>query len=267
MIKFSQEVNFLLENSMSPNLKILLEEEESLFSMPDDDDSDDASGDDAGGDNPDGDDSVKKKKKEKKDPDNPDDSDDPDSDDSDDGEVDGVTKSQFDALTKDMNLIKKTIVGATSNDGIGSVESFIANAVPTSESVQYNKKSISRFLNEDIDAEEVEADIEVLDRVLSKGTELVDKFKKGQDIDINAYVTAAINAYSNFDNLFAKETIVKQAAINVLVLNSGAKAEQYISEFEELFHEELHKQFGIEYEEHALITKKFDNGTGAVKQG
>ena len=145
---------------------------------------------------------------------------------------------------------------------------FIANSISsTNEGLQYNKKSISRFLNEDIDPESVEADIEVLDRVLTKGTELVDKFRKGQDIDVNAYVTAAINAYSNFDNLFSKEIIVKQAAINVLVLNSGANSEQYITEFEELFHEELHKQFGVEYEEHALITKKFDNGAGAVKQG
>ena len=131
-----------------------------------------------------------------------------------------------------------------------------------------NKKNkISYFLNEKISIKDIEDDIEAVDNIIDKGSELIDKFKKGTKLNINQYVESSINAYRNFDNLFAKESIVKQAAMNLIILNSGARAEENIREFEELFHEELHKQFGIEYEEHAVITKPHHVATGAVKQG
>ena len=165
------------------------------------------------------------------------------------------------------------------DDGTSSVENYISSAVASNINVEslvklesfFRKgKSISNFLiNEekaDAELEKVEAELDDIDRVLTKGSEIVDKFKKGKDIDIQSYVDAAVNAYKNFDSLFAKELIVKQATINVLILNSGAKAEINIREFEELFHEELHKQFNIEYEEHALITKKIETAAGAKSQ-
>ena len=250
--RFSKKVSYLMEKNIAPSLRILLEKEEndSIFDLPDDEeenkDSEEVTDDEE----------VSDEDEESKDDDS-----------------DVVTKSQFEELSKDLAVIKNTIMKTTTEDGIQSVESFIANAVSggitESKKTRYSKKSIKGFLFEDkdVDAEAVEADIEVLDSVLTKGVELVNKFKKGQDIDIEAYVNAAINAYKNFDNLFSKEEIVKQASINVLVLNSGAKAEKNIAEFEELFYEELNKQFGIEHEEHALITKKFNAGAGARSQG
>jgi hypothetical protein len=129
------------------------------------------------------------------------------------------------------------------------------------------KNSISYFLNEEVDAEEVEKDIEAVNNIIDKGSSLIDQFKKGKELNIPRYVEASINAYRNFDSLFSKESIIKQATINLIVLNAGAKAEENIVEFEELFHEELHKQFGIEYEEHALITKPYKTAAGALKQG
>jgi len=67
--------------------------------------------------------------------------------------------------------------------------------------------------------------------------------------------------------IFAKENIVKQAAINLIILNAGARAEENIKEYEELFHEELHKQFNIDYEEHAIINEPYHTAAGAMKQG
>lgn len=186
-------------------------------------------------------------------------------------ESEGATQQQIETLTSQIEAIKNTIDKVNKDDGTQSIESFIAGIVSAdvNESYSYSSKSIKKFLltEDDGSLENVEQDLDILDRVLTKGTELVDKFKKGKEINVASYVTAAINAYKNFDNLFAKEKIVKQATINVLVLNSGARAEQNIKEFEELFHEELNRQFGIEYPEYALVTKKHNTATGAVKQG
>ena len=182
-------------------------------------------------------------------------------------------------LSDQVSYMKNFFEKIKKDDGTSSVENYISSAVASNisasslaklESFLKKGKSISNFLmleekaSEELD--KVEAELDDIDRVLTKGSEIVDKFKKGKDIDIQSYVDAAINAYKNFDSLFAKELIVKQATVNVLILNSGAKAETNIREFEELFHEELHKQFNIEYEEHALITKKSDTAAGAKSQ-
>ena len=131
-------------------------------------------------------------------------------------------------------------------------------------------KSFKSFLLEDeskdvVDA--VEAEIDDLDRVLTKGTDVVDKFKKGRELNIEKYVNVAINAFRNFDSLFSKESIVKQATINVLVLNSGAKADQNIGEFKKRFHEELSSQFGIDYEDEVLDVESKNTAAGAKSQG
>jgi len=214
---------------------------------------------------------IKKKKKDKdKDKDFEDEL---DSEDSDEGDSDSpeVSAQQVDNLISQLEVMSNTIDKTNKDDGTQSIESFIAGAVSgsVSESFKYSNMSIDRFvLSEDKKSlEDIEKDIDVLDRVLSKGTDLVDKFKKGKEVNVASYVTAAINAYKNFDNLFAKEKIIKQGAINVLILNSGAKAEANIKEFEELFHEELHRQFGVEYPEFALVTKKNNTAVGAMKQG
>ena len=201
---------------------------------------------------------------------------------------DEVTKAQFDELLKNLANIKKLILRTTDQKGTGGIEAFIGSTVAKnlsqkstelvdSDDLEDLGESISRILNKskinnfifesEDDLESIEDDIDNLDRILNKGTELVDTFKKGQDIDIQSYVSASINAYKNFDNLFSKEEIIKQATINVIVLNSGSKAEANVKEFEELFHEELHKNFGIEYDEYALITKKNKTAAGAKSQG
>ena len=276
---FSNKVNLLLESNRSPSLKILFEdesekdvfakndpldkpEEDEATEEPADDSSPESSDSEAG-------DLLNLPADEGDDEESTEGS----GTDEDQKDSKGITQSQFDKFVDEFMGMKNTVKKAYSEDGIQPVEDFIANAVSiadsTNENLSYTHRSINDFLFEKAGSspEEVEADIETLDAILTKGTELVDKFKKGKDIDIKSYVTAAINAYKNFDNLFSKEEIVKQASINVLVLNSGAKAKMHIKEFEELFHEELAKQFGIEYEEHALITNKFDVGSGARSQG
>ncbi len=190
---------------------------------------------------------------------------------SDEGDDVDVTSSQIEELTSQLDAMKQSIDITKTDDGTSSVESYVSSAVSSlGESIK-RLNDLSRFLLEeeskDEDLSDVEDDIDSLDRILSKGNELVAKFKKGKNLNINSYVDAAINAYRNFDSLFSKELIVKQATINVIVLNSGAKAKENVREFEELFHESLHKNFDIEYEEHALITNKSNTASGAKSQG
>lgn len=187
------------------------------------------------------------------------------------GAAEEVTATQIEELTAQLDAIKQSIDTTKTDDGTSSVESYVSSAVSSlGESIK-RLNDLSRFLLEEEDKDEdlgdVEADIDDLDRILSKGNELVTKFKKGKKLNVSSYVDAAINAYRNFDSLFSKELIVKQATINVIVLNSGAKAQENVREFEELFHESLHKNFGIEYEEHALITNKSNTASGARSQG
>lgn len=186
------------------------------------------------------------------------------------GVAEEVTASQIEELTAQLDAIKQSIDTTKTDDGTSSVESYVSSAVSSlGESIK-RLNDLSRFLLKEDDEEDlsgIEADIDDLDRILTKGNELVSKFKKGKKLNIDSYVDAAINAYRNFDSLFSKELIVKQATINVIVLNSGAKAQENVREFEELFHESLHKNFGIEYEEHALITNKSNTASGARSQG
>jgi hypothetical protein len=179
-----------------------------------------------------------------------------------------IKLGQLSNLQKDIEKVASTLSKGTSTDGVEDVERYIANSIQLENNmIEYSKKSISGFLfEEDESLETISASLEDLDRILDKGSEVIDKFKKGKDVNIESYVDAAINAYRNFDNLFSKEKIVKQAAINMLVLNSGVKAEENIKKFEELFHEELHKQFGVEYDEHALITPEMNVAAGAKSQ-
>ena len=175
---------------------------------------------------------------------------------------------QFKKLKNDIDKVLASLSGA-SNDGVQDVENYIANAIQleSKDLSFYNKNSIGMFLLEKNDnIEKVESSLENLDSLLSKGSEIIDKFKKGKSIDINQYVEVAMNAFRNFDNLFSKEKIVKQATINMIILNSGAKAEENIKKFEKLFHEELHKQFGIEYDDHVLDSQEMNVAVGARSQ-
>jgi hypothetical protein len=283
--KFGKKIFENLNKNKSFGLSVLLEEEEDIFDKMDDEEE---SSEEKSSDSDKEEDSSSDE--ESKDSDSEGESDEGEGDEGGEGEeetketspeeLSNLNAEKAEELAQQFAAMKATIDDTTKNDGLQSIESFIISAT-TSDAPEgsiddgvfesknlYNKKSINRFfLNEEVDIEQLEDDIDAMDRVINKGTELVDKFKKGRDLDIQSYVNAAINAYRNFDNLFAKEKIVKQATINVIVLNSGAKAEQNIKEFEELFHEELHKNFNVEYEEFALITKKNDTAAGAKSQG
>ena len=275
---FSKRVTNILENNYPNTLSLLIEEDDlgSLF-----------------GDDPLEDEDKKNNKKKDSSDDTAEDTDtdgpaDPDTDGPADPEG-GVSKEQIsgdltnvaDSLKNMMSFYDRFGQGGSDGESIGlhAIQDYLSTQI--SESIERDRKllesqnsyslskknSISYFLNEEVSVEDVEKDIDTVNNIIDKGSELIDKFKKGTDLNINRYVDAAINAFKNFDSLFSKESIVKQAVINLIVLNSGAKAEKNIKEFEELFHEELHSQFGIEYEEHALITKPVDVAVGAVKQG
>jgi hypothetical protein len=275
---YSHEINYLMENSISPSLDILLEEKED-FGDEEAFDTDAESSD------------SKKKPDSEGDPESSDDSEgDPESSDDSEGDPkssvdsEGVSEANIENLAsslKDVTDYMKSV--ASDATSLFQVQDFLSNDIAAksadvSDSLDVQEEGRSRytlssknkltyFLNEKVNIEDVEKDIEAVDNIIDKGSELIDKFKKGSKLQIPQYVESSINAYRNFDNLFSKESIIKQAAMNLIVLNSGARAEENIREFEELFHEELHKQFGIEYEEHALITKPHHVATGAVKQG
>ena len=268
---FSNSVYNNLKESNSFSLRLLLEEEDKV-------------------------------KKKEEDPfaalDEPKDSDEPDSDasnsDTPDDE-DSVTKEQFDNLLDQMEKITTYVLGVRdeegdgTQDGVGSLESYISSGVEAGLNESYKRSlsaekiindislikekynnTLKNFLLEEDDKDKlaaVEAEIDDLDRILTKGTEVVDKFKKGRELNIEKYVNVALNAFRNFDSLFSKESIVKQATINVLVLNSGAKADQNIAEFKKRFHEELSRQFGIEYEDEVLDVDRKNTAAGAKSQG
>jgi hypothetical protein len=284
--KFSRSVKNLLENNGSVPLHILLEKEEEDLSDMFDDPSLEDEGDDSKGEEEtekSDDESNEESSKETESSETPaEESDANPSQDQLDTELQGTKV----ALEKIQNFYSKFGQSEDSEPlGLQKISDYVNSYVSSAElkdsdteppiKIQgeskrkyslNNKNSIKHFLNEKVDAEEVANDIEAVNNIIDKGSELIDQFKKGKELNIPRYVEASINAYRNFDSLFSKESIIKQATINLIVLNSGAKAEENITEFEELFHEELHKQFGIEYEEHALITKPFHTSTGAMKQ-
>ena len=272
---FSDEVNFLMENSISPSLKLLLEEEKEEKGKEEE------FGDESVFDDPD-------------EPDDPEDSEDTDipDDSTSSAEAEKTSEEYLEQVAKGITQMEEFLKGVTNDQsGLFQVSGFLSSQVAAlsnedSEEISGDdevlskvndsfdrgyklgrKNKISYFLNEETDVKKLEKDIEAIDNIIDKGTSLIDKFKKGTKINISHYVESSINAYRNFDNLFAKESIIKQAAMNLILLNSGAKAEENIREYEELFHEELHKQFGIEYEEHAVITKSHHTAVGAVSQG
>ena len=257
IMTFSNKINSMLVENKKYDLTLLVEEE-NLFDMPEKDESDDSTKKDSSNDN---------SETSKDTPADNDDELESSEDDSNEDDSNAIDYGQIETMNKKIEKIGKILDKGRNN--YPNVENFIASNLRT-ESKNYSKQSIERFLlfeNEDV-LKDTEENIDALDRILQKGSDLISTFaERGDDIDIELYVSAAINAYKNFDSLFSKEDIVKQATINVLLLNSGENADRVINQFEELYHEELHKQFGIEREEHALIVNKSNVAAGAVRQG
>ena len=177
--------------------------------------------------------------------------------------------NQAKELSDQLRFITKTILPKDSE--LSSVEDYLQSNLFIENSQLYSQNSIKNYLINEEDSskafENLEDDIESLDKVLSKGKDLIQKFDDlSKDIDINSYVKSAINAYKNFDSLFSKEDIVAQASRNILALNSGKESEEFIKQFEELFYKELKKKFGIENPRYEISNSDFDTASGAVKQ-
>ena len=207
------------------------------------------------------------------------DSDEPDSDEPEASEADeGLTDAVLAQNAKDMESIASKLFSVANE--LDAVEGVMANAYMTaacaskeetlgsiSDGKIYSNFTLKEFLNEDDkNIKKLTSAMEDLDTAIAKSTDIITKFKKGVDINMEKYVSSAINTYKNFDNLFSKHDIVKQGAINVLILNSGSKSDEHIREFEELFHKELYSQFGIEDKKFIEPVNKTYTAAGASKQ-
>lgn len=270
---FSKKVNKILNENNVKSLKILLEEEEEksndskdIFDFDSEEeaskDKDQDSSEDAG-----------EESNEDKDQDSSED--DGESDLSSEDDASGLTDATIQQNTDDLEKIASRFKNIKNE--LGSIESIMSDAyisaageesLSVSESKIYTDFSIKNFLNEDTKSiTKLTNAMEDLDSAIEKSTDVITRFKKGNDVDIEKYVASAINAYKNFDNLFSKHEIIRQGSINVLVLNSGSKSEEHIKEFEDLFYKELHSQFGIENKKYVIPVEKSNVATGAVKQG
>jgi hypothetical protein len=183
----------------------------------------------------------------------------------------GYSIAAVETLTKKINKLEKEQKKHINGEEINKIEDYIESQLD--ENFKIGKNSLKNYFifeesEKDLEdsVENLESSIKSLDNVVSQGTSLVKKISE-KEADVKEYVKAAIKAYKNFDKLFAKELIVKQAAKNVLVLNSGDNIEKNVQEFDDLYHKELYSKFGIEYPEHVLDNTKHNTATGAVKQG
>lgn len=168
-------------------------------------------------------------------------------------------------------------------DNIKYLEKKLANILPSTkeksvvfdfllskvhESYYLKNQNISKLLFESDDLKDLEVSIDAIERVLDKGTDLIDTWIKGSDIPVEKYVESAIEAYKHFDSLFSKEIIIKQEMEKLIRLNSGSKAEDNIKEFDNLYFNELSNQFGIEYKDHVIQDKDgYHSAAGATKSG
>ena len=186
-------------------------------------------------------------------------------------EVVKIDKANAEKLTRDIKKFTRTVNNHLKNP-LGDVEDKLSKVLDRAsigkigESFYY-KDSISRFLNEEKYAEDLQNAMEDFQDTIEKATDVVSDIKKGVVVDIEEYASGAIDTFKSFDNLFEKWKIVKAAAINILATSCGEKAESYIQEFEELFHKELYKQFGIEEEAHYISSKKDKVAAGSKSQG
>ncbi|MBT6515369.1 MAG: hypothetical protein HOK65_11400 [Crocinitomicaceae bacterium] len=267
--------DILNENKLS-SLSILLEEDEDKKDDKKDDESNDKTDDmfSALDDEPE----ASEADSDEPDSDEPD-SDEPDSDEPEASEADeGLTDAVLAQNAKDMESIASKLFSVANE--LDAVEGVMANAYMTaagaskeetlgsiSDGKIYSNFTLKEFLNEDDkNIKKLTSAMEDLDTAIAKSTDIITKFKKGVDINMEKYVSSAINTYKNFDNLFSKHDIVKQGAINVLILNSGSKSDEHIREFEELFHKELYSQFGIEDKKFIEPVNKTYTAAGASKQ-
>lgn len=267
--------DILLENNLS-SLKILLEQDEE---NPKKDDTSEESGEESKNSETDFDmnDESDEESSNKEDETNKEESEEGETSGSDDNPVepDGVVlddetakslTQDIEKFTSHVKTLTQDTLGAIENELSDVFDKAVAGKSKIGESFYY-KDSISRFLNEEKSAEDLQNSMEDFQDTIEKATGVVSDIKKGVVVDIEEYASGAIDTFKSFDNLFEKWKIVKAAAINILATSCGEKAESYIQEFEELFHEMLYKQFGIESDENYLPPKEDKVAAGANKQG
>ena len=180
-----------------------------------------------------------------------------------------------DLIAKDLENVNSTLedINHTIDGNISSsvekiqnhIQSFVSGFKNESYASVYKDLNIEDFLFE-LKDDKMEKNLEKVQGKLDKAKGFIDSYKKGSKVVIDNYVAGAINAFENFDNLFSKESFIIQAVINLLVLNTGSKAKNYIEEFKELFAKELNKR-GIVYDESVLNNTKFKSAVGARSTG
>ena len=269
---FIEEAELIFERNYKPSLKILLEEEgdeeeteepledTDLGSTPKPE-----SGDDSGKSSSDSDSKSKEDESEE--------SSEPSEESS---ELEDMSPEQSeDLIAKDLENVNSTLedINHTIDGNISSsvetiqnhIQSFVSGFKNESYTNVYKDLNIKDFLFE-LKDDKLEKNLEKVQGKLDKAKGFIDGYKKGSKVVIDNYVAGAINAFENFDNLFSKESFIIQAVINLLVLNTGSKAKNYIEEFKELFAKELNKR-GIVYDESVLNNTKFKSAVGARSTG
>lgn len=150
----------------------------------------------------------------------------------------------------------------SSNEAISNIASYISNFV---ESTTYKNISMKDFLFEE-DKTKLEKSLEAYQDTLEKTKSYIDNYKLGKTVDIASYVDGAVSALEKFDNLFTKESFIIQAVVNLLVLNTGSKASDYIEEFKDLFAKRLDKK-GISYDSRVIRNTGYKVAVGGKSQG
>ena len=176
-------------------------------------------------------------------------------------------KDASDKTAKDLDKISTAISIDSSNKSISRIESYISKFVDinVSESTSYKNINIKDFLFEE-DKTKLEKSLETYQDALEKTKSYIDDYKSGKTVDIESYVDGAVSALEKFDNLFTKESFIIQAVVNLLVLNTGSKASDYIEEFKDLFAKRLDKK-GISYDSRVIRNTGYKVAVGGKSQG
>ncbi len=277
--KFTDLIDEMLIENKKASLRILLEEEEEdIFGSLDDEseegDNEESSGDSEGGSEEGASDS------EGDDEESPDDSgsDDSGSESKEEKDTDSITVQQFNQVADNIDKITKTFDKAysTSQSHNAQIIDFVTNhisdinAEENAANESYGLKqrnSIEYFLNEKIDTEKVVKDIDAIQTIIDKGTDLINQFTVKRDVDIEKYVQGAINAYDHFDSMFSKEQIILNAIEGHFMMTCGDNAAEYFEDFKEQFMAVLNEKYGIEDDSTVIKHNNYHNASGASSVG
>ena len=187
------------------------------------------------------------------------------------GETDDITNQQILQTTKKLGDITVAMKKNLSTFGIGFIEDYITSFVSSnvsdnvSENISYENISIKEFLFEK-DKTKLEKSLVDYQDTLETAHSYIEDYKLGNNVDIESYVDGAVSALEKFDNLFAKESFVIHAVVNLLILHTKSKAGEYIEEFKDLFAKRLDKA-GISYDSRVISNTNYKVAVGGKSQG